>query len=235
MDRLFSYEPIFCWGSAIIHREWASEFASPPGVNNNCYWILNENCRWSKIAAKLPGRTDNEIKNIWHTYLKKRLEGGNDQSGYSPNSSPECCISAAAMVGTPAANNDHLKQEGIIVSSVAPVNVEPIKKEDSKSGQGMIVPSAAAAAEDLHDFESIPFDSDDDIWDLLDSLNTIADSDQFPPEEVLPLPPIPNELPKPEMKNIESGGEAAAARAESYKKWLKYLEIELGLDDDKDN
>ncbi|KAB5512985.1 hypothetical protein DKX38_030013 [Salix brachista] len=29
--------------------------------------------RWSAIAAELPGRTDNEIKNHWHTYLKKRL------------------------------------------------------------------------------------------------------------------------------------------------------------------
>ncbi|CAH1412393.1 unnamed protein product [Lactuca virosa] len=30
--------------------------------------------RWSVIATNLPGRTDNEIKNVWHTYLKKRLE-----------------------------------------------------------------------------------------------------------------------------------------------------------------
>ncbi|KAK4489546.1 hypothetical protein RD792_005355 [Penstemon davidsonii] len=30
-------------------------------------------CRWSQISQHLPGRTDNEIKNYWHSYLKKRM------------------------------------------------------------------------------------------------------------------------------------------------------------------
>ncbi|KAF7850999.1 hypothetical protein BT93_L4741 [Corymbia citriodora subsp. variegata] len=29
--------------------------------------------KWSAIAARLPGRTDNEIKNYWNTHLKKKL------------------------------------------------------------------------------------------------------------------------------------------------------------------
>ncbi|XP_076903171.1 transcription factor MYB58-like [Bidens hawaiensis] len=34
--------------------------------------------KWSTMAAKLPGRSDNEIKNRWNTHLKKRVQG--DQS-----------------------------------------------------------------------------------------------------------------------------------------------------------
>ncbi|KAM0938879.1 putative transcription factor MYB-HB-like family [Dioscorea sansibarensis] len=45
--------------------------------------------KWSTIAAQLPGRTDNEIKNYWNTHLKKRLlRMGLNPDTYAPSSSP---------------------------------------------------------------------------------------------------------------------------------------------------
>nr|POF12431.1 transcription factor tt2 [Quercus suber] len=37
--------------------------------------LCNECCSWSIIARRLPGRTDNEIKNYWNTILSKRVQG----------------------------------------------------------------------------------------------------------------------------------------------------------------
>ncbi|ESR59829.1 hypothetical protein CICLE_v10018311mg [Citrus x clementina] len=36
--------------------------------------------KWALIAAKLPGRTDNEIKNYWHTHLKKKIDKKTDSA-----------------------------------------------------------------------------------------------------------------------------------------------------------
>ncbi|XP_022153349.1 transcription factor MYB36-like [Momordica charantia] len=40
-----------------------------------CNLFISIGTRWSIIAAQLPGRTDNDVKNYWNTKLKKKLLG----------------------------------------------------------------------------------------------------------------------------------------------------------------
>jgi myb proto-oncogene protein len=57
--------------------------------------------RWSQIAAQLPGRTDNEVKNFWNSYIKKRLrERGIDPATHQPLADiPAAAASSRAVFG----------------------------------------------------------------------------------------------------------------------------------------
>jgi len=58
--------------------------------------------RWSLIAGRLPGRTDNEIKNHWNTHLSKRLRS----QGTDPNTHKKLAEPVKREVRRRTSNSD---------------------------------------------------------------------------------------------------------------------------------
>ncbi|KAK1427159.1 hypothetical protein QVD17_15842 [Tagetes erecta] len=66
--------------------------------------------RWSRIARKLPGRTDNEIKNYWRTLIRKKAQE-NKRTSSSPSLSSNASSSSSSSSSSTCTNDpmaDHM-------------------------------------------------------------------------------------------------------------------------------
>ncbi|XP_011012652.1 PREDICTED: myb-related protein Zm1-like [Populus euphratica] len=233
--------------------------------------------KWSKIASHLPGRTDNEIKNVWNTHLKKKLackdgehSEGDESKGSSSTSSSSSSSSTIMSSGKRALEMELDEQKNQGFSTKKPRILE--NEEDSSprgvsnnqfkpamkpnelssssfsSNNSSITNSSQADVSELDGEKTdsffnfrgrynvrnsleevnkpeeivaeIPFESDYDFWNMLDSLSSFQSSGT-------------------QLQNVEDGqssrfGDAYNIGEVENKKWLRCLERELGLDATKD-
>ncbi|CAD6216960.1 unnamed protein product [Miscanthus lutarioriparius] len=92
--------------------------------------------KWSQIAGQLPGRTDNEVKNFWNSYIKKKLR----QRGIDPATHKPLPLAAeVSRGGAPGAGSSRtavFRDAELILSSTT-----------TAAGQHMPPPPTTAAAE----------------------------------------------------------------------------------------
>ncbi|KAJ0989928.1 hypothetical protein J5N97_008284 [Dioscorea zingiberensis] len=158
--------------------------------------------KWSKIASYLPGRTDNEIKNVWNTHLKKRLITSNELETPSPSSS----------ASIPCSSSDQSEAKSTSCDGETETETDDYNRTlaefESLTG--------AHDDQEVHQEEKIEIpDYDFDIGELV-----IFD------ELMLDIPvennsSCNNSLNFEEKQENENGNES--------KKWLAYLEKELDL------
>ncbi|RID54799.1 hypothetical protein BRARA_G02092 [Brassica rapa] len=160
--------------------------------------------KWSRIASQLPGRTDNEIKNVWHTRLRKRLVQSSATSPCSSNS-----VSCGKEDKSQAEGCLNTKTSQDFTTSVSSGGSYNSNQEDDPK-IGLLFKYSAfneiIQEVDKPDLE-IPFDSDPDIWSFLDSSNSLQQSgaNEFRAEE--------------------------ESDEDEVKKWFKHMESELELEE----
>ncbi|KAK1355772.1 MYB family transcription factor [Heracleum sosnowskyi] len=114
--------------------------------------------RWSAIAAKLPGRTDNEIKNVWHTHLKKKIKK----------------VQESNALDLEKENDVNAEQSRELIKCTTPSkseSEEDIFQPNSPQQQSSITTTTSATTMSVEDNNSVLMDADA-LVDFLDGDDT---------------------------------------------------------------
>nr|AGN52069.1 MYB-related transcription factor [Salvia miltiorrhiza]AGN52179.1 MYB-related transcription factor [Salvia miltiorrhiza] len=118
--------------------------------------------RWSRIARKLPGRTDNEIKNYWRTHMRKKAQESKKKKGSSSSSSSSTTTSSSSS--SSSSNSSSSAPNSPRPGDSAPAKGKPAGAEGERSfydtgGVGLAATAASLVVEEGNKVYSM-----DDLW-----------------------------------------------------------------------
>ncbi|KAL9237191.1 hypothetical protein vseg_011773 [Gypsophila vaccaria] len=122
--------------------------------------------RWSAIATRLPGRTDNEIKNVWHTHLKKRLNKQDHTSNSHAKVTKKNCEIANKNLTSNSNNSYSLSETSSSTSNQVPnSSQQTYNTSDDFSSltdvSSVSVPNKTSSTLDAHEIDAKEFKLDE--------------------------------------------------------------------------